>query len=90
MHEFVLLQQDKYKTLNLDEQCKMNYVFQPCPESVPYKLAIHNRKTLLSSTESRESLAQQVGFNKLILISYFTRGGGGGNLIFYSRGRAVS
>ncbi len=34
--------------------------FQPVPDSVPYKLAIQNRKTLFSSTESRESLAQQV------------------------------
>jgi len=31
-----------------------------CPECVPYEVAIHNRRTLLSSTESRSSLAQQV------------------------------
>ncbi|CAH1793023.1 unnamed protein product [Owenia fusiformis] len=33
---------------------------KPCPDSVPYKVAIQNRRTLFSSTESRESLAQQV------------------------------
>ena len=33
---------------------------QPYPESVPYKVALHNRTTLLSSTESRESLSLQV------------------------------
>lgn len=33
---------------------------QPCSESVPYQCAIQNRKTIYSSTESRESLAQQV------------------------------
>ncbi|XP_013411783.1 protein phosphatase 1 regulatory subunit 21 [Lingula anatina] len=30
------------------------------PESVPYRVAVENRRTLLSSTESRDSLAQQV------------------------------
>ncbi|CAH1263624.1 PPP1R21 [Branchiostoma lanceolatum] len=33
---------------------------RPCPESVPYKTAVLNRRTLLSSTESREGLAQQL------------------------------
>ncbi|XP_043911277.1 protein phosphatase 1 regulatory subunit 21 isoform X2 [Protopterus annectens] len=33
---------------------------KPCPESVPYKEALANRRILLSSTESREGLAQQV------------------------------
>uniref|UniRef100_A0A4W3GS83 Protein phosphatase 1 regulatory subunit 21 n=1 Tax=Callorhinchus milii TaxID=7868 RepID=A0A4W3GS83_CALMI len=33
---------------------------KPCPESVPYKEALVNRKVLLSSTESREGLSQQV------------------------------
>lgn len=32
----------------------------PCPDSVPYKAALANRRVLLSSTESREGLAQQV------------------------------
>lgn len=31
-----------------------------CPESVPYDEALANRKTILSSTESREGLSQQV------------------------------
>ncbi|XP_069090143.1 protein phosphatase 1 regulatory subunit 21 [Pleurodeles waltl] len=31
-----------------------------CPDSVPYKEALANRRVLLSSTESREGLAQQV------------------------------
>ena len=34
--------------------------FQAKPESIPYKLALENHKTLLSSTESRETLARQV------------------------------
>ncbi|XP_071996421.1 protein phosphatase 1 regulatory subunit 21 [Engystomops pustulosus] len=32
----------------------------PCPDSVPYEEALVNRRVLLSSTESREGLAQQV------------------------------
>ena len=36
-------------------------LFQPCPESVPHKVAVQNRKVLLSSAESREGLAKQVG-----------------------------
>ncbi|KAM9317184.1 protein phosphatase 1 regulatory subunit 21 [Gastrophryne carolinensis] len=32
----------------------------PCPYSVPYEEALVNRRVLLSSTESREGLAQQV------------------------------
>ena len=35
-------------------------LFQPCPESVPHKVAVQNRKVLLSSAESREGLAKQV------------------------------
>ncbi|XP_064622377.1 protein phosphatase 1 regulatory subunit 21-like [Lineus longissimus] len=38
----------------------MQLINRPCPESVPYKVAVQNRRTLLSSTESRDSLAQQV------------------------------
>lgn len=34
--------------------------FQPLAESVPYAEALANRRVLLSSTESREGLAQQV------------------------------
>ena len=33
---------------------------QPLAESVPYGEAVANRRVLLSSTESREGLAQQV------------------------------
>ncbi|NXG35102.1 PPR21 phosphatase, partial [Dromaius novaehollandiae] len=33
---------------------------KPCSDSVPYKEALANRRVLLSSTESREGLAQQV------------------------------
>ncbi|KAG8443661.1 hypothetical protein GDO86_008996 [Hymenochirus boettgeri] len=33
---------------------------KPCPDSVPYEEALANRRVLLSSTESREGLAQQV------------------------------
>ncbi|NXC98247.1 PPR21 phosphatase, partial [Certhia familiaris] len=33
---------------------------KPCAESVPYEEALANRRVLLSSTESREGLAQQV------------------------------
>lgn len=35
-------------------------IWQPCPESVPHHVAVHNRKVLLSSAESREGLAKQV------------------------------
>jgi len=38
----------------------VNVLTRSHPETVPYKIAIQNRKTLLSSTESRESLAHQV------------------------------
>ncbi|ELT99452.1 hypothetical protein CAPTEDRAFT_222323 [Capitella teleta] len=38
----------------------MSLINSPCSESVPYQCAIQNRKTIYSSTESRESLAQQV------------------------------
>uniref|UniRef100_A0A8C4KQH9 Protein phosphatase 1 regulatory subunit 21 n=1 Tax=Dromaius novaehollandiae TaxID=8790 RepID=A0A8C4KQH9_DRONO len=37
-----------------------NGVGKPCSDSVPYKEALANRRVLLSSTESREGLAQQV------------------------------
>lgn len=32
----------------------------PCPESVPHKLAVQHRKTLLSSAESKEGLSKQL------------------------------
>ncbi|XP_052106743.1 protein phosphatase 1 regulatory subunit 21-like [Mytilus californianus] len=32
----------------------------PCPESVPHKTAVQNRKTLLSSAESKEGLSKQL------------------------------
>lgn len=35
-------------------------LLQPCADSVPYEEALANRRVLLSSTESREGLAQQV------------------------------
>ncbi|BFZ12333.1 hypothetical protein BsWGS_15372 [Bradybaena similaris] len=35
-------------------------ISKPCPESVPHSVAIQNRKTLYSSTESKESLAKQI------------------------------
>ncbi|KAM4772623.1 protein phosphatase 1 regulatory subunit 21 [Rhinophrynus dorsalis] len=38
----------------------MKALKKPCPDSVPYDEAIVNRRVLLSSTESREGLAQQV------------------------------
>ncbi|KAE8600734.1 hypothetical protein XENTR_v10013382 [Xenopus tropicalis] len=38
----------------------MNSLKKPCPDSVPYEEALMNRRVLLSSTESREGLAQQV------------------------------
>ncbi|NP_001085000.1 protein phosphatase 1 regulatory subunit 21 [Xenopus laevis] len=38
----------------------MNNLRKPCPASVPYEEALVNRRVLLSSTESREGLAQQV------------------------------
>ena len=34
--------------------------FKPSPESVPYRVALKNHKILLSSTESKDSLEQQV------------------------------
>uniref|UniRef100_A0A8B9PW50 Protein phosphatase 1 regulatory subunit 21 n=1 Tax=Apteryx owenii TaxID=8824 RepID=A0A8B9PW50_APTOW len=37
-----------------------NGVGKPCSDSVPYEEALANRRVLLSSTESREGLAQQV------------------------------
>lgn len=37
---------------------------QPCADSVPYEEALANRRVLLSSTESREGLAQQVFWYK--------------------------
>ena len=43
--------------------CSKNVIFcilQPCPESVPYKVALHNHKILVSSTESKDSLEKQV------------------------------
>lgn len=33
---------------------------RPCPESVPHKVAVQNRKVLLSSAESKEGLAKQI------------------------------
>eukprot|EP00057_Strongylocentrotus_purpuratus_P028224 XP_011682698.1 PREDICTED: protein phosphatase 1 regulatory subunit 21-like [Strongylocentrotus purpuratus] len=33
---------------------------KPCPETVPYSTAVQNQRILLSSTESKEGLAQQV------------------------------
>ncbi|NXI05151.1 PPR21 phosphatase, partial [Pachycephala philippinensis] len=38
----------------------MKSVKKPCADSVPYEEALANRRVLLSSTESREGLAQQV------------------------------
>ncbi|XP_026540579.1 protein phosphatase 1 regulatory subunit 21 [Notechis scutatus] len=38
----------------------MKHLKKPCPDSVPYEEALANRRILLSSTESREGLAQQV------------------------------
>ncbi|KAF6105627.1 protein phosphatase 1 regulatory subunit 21 [Phyllostomus discolor] len=38
----------------------MKALRKPLPESVPYEEALANRRVLLSSTESREGLAQQV------------------------------
>ncbi|XP_033733820.1 protein phosphatase 1 regulatory subunit 21-like isoform X2 [Pecten maximus] len=32
----------------------------PCPETVPHRVAVQNRKVLLSSTESREGLSKQL------------------------------
>ncbi|XP_074653061.1 protein phosphatase 1 regulatory subunit 21-like [Tubulanus polymorphus] len=49
--------------VSLFRQRAANYIqliSRPCPESVPYKTALQNRRILLSSTESRDSLAQQV------------------------------
>lgn len=37
-------------------------LLQPCADSVPYEEALANRRVLLSSTESREGLAQQVSW----------------------------
>ena len=39
--------------------------FQPEPKSVPYKIALHNHKVLVSSTESRDTLAQQVSSRRI-------------------------
>ncbi|XP_072168394.1 protein phosphatase 1 regulatory subunit 21-like [Diadema setosum] len=39
----------------------MTALNKPCPETVPYPTAIHNQRVLLSSTESKEGLAQQLG-----------------------------
>ncbi|XP_041351429.1 protein phosphatase 1 regulatory subunit 21-like [Gigantopelta aegis] len=33
---------------------------RPCPESVPHKVAVQNRKTLLSSTENKQGLTHQI------------------------------
>ena len=33
---------------------------QPRPDSVPHRVAVQNRKTLLSSAESKEGLAKQI------------------------------
>ncbi|MEE6474250.1 hypothetical protein FKM82_010321 [Ascaphus truei] len=38
----------------------MKALKKPCPDSVPYEEALVNRRVLLSSTESRAGLAQQV------------------------------
>uniref|UniRef100_A0A8C3SMN3 Protein phosphatase 1 regulatory subunit 21 n=1 Tax=Chelydra serpentina TaxID=8475 RepID=A0A8C3SMN3_CHESE len=38
----------------------MKSLKKPCSDSVPYEKALANRRVLLSSTESREGLAQQV------------------------------
>jgi len=35
-------------------------LMKPCPESVPYKVALYNHKVLVSSTESKDSLEQQI------------------------------
>lgn len=35
-------------------------LMRPCPESVPYKVALHNHKILVSSTESKDSLEKQI------------------------------
>ncbi|NXH90687.1 PPR21 phosphatase, partial [Edolisoma coerulescens] len=41
----------------------MKSLKKPCADSVPYEEALANRRVLLSSTESREGLAQQVQQN---------------------------
>ncbi|NWX13339.1 PPR21 phosphatase, partial [Aegotheles bennettii] len=38
----------------------MKFLKKPCADSVPYEEALANRRVLLSSTETREGLAQQV------------------------------
>lgn len=35
-------------------------LIKPCPESVPYRVALYNHKVLVSSTESKDSLEQQI------------------------------
>ncbi|KAJ7354820.1 hypothetical protein OS493_029826 [Desmophyllum pertusum] len=35
-------------------------LMRPCPEAVPYKVALYNHKILVSSTESKDSLEQQI------------------------------
>lgn len=47
------------KTKNTKKWCLLCF-FQPSPESVPYRVALKNHKILLSSTESKDSLEQQV------------------------------
>ncbi|OWF50404.1 protein phosphatase 1 regulatory subunit 21-like isoform X2 [Mizuhopecten yessoensis] len=38
----------------------LSHLSAPCPETVPHRVAVQNRKVLLSSTESREGLSKQL------------------------------
>ncbi|CAB4011346.1 Hypothetical predicted protein, partial [Paramuricea clavata] len=49
-----------FKQQNREYIKKLN---KPKPESIPYKLALENHNTLLSSTESRETLTKQASLN---------------------------
>ena len=42
-------------------------LWQPCPESVDYEVGLQNQKTLYSFTESRDSLAQQVCLQYIVV-----------------------
>ncbi|XP_014817933.1 PREDICTED: protein phosphatase 1 regulatory subunit 21 isoform X1 [Calidris pugnax] len=44
----------------------MKSLKKPCADSVPYEEALANRRVLLSSTESREGLAQQLGVQTVL------------------------
>ena len=49
-----------FKQQNREFIKKLN---KPMPDSIPYKLALENHHTLLSSTESRETLTKQASLN---------------------------